>query len=131
MQKLLFIGGGLLVLSVVFYLNNRREKESPISLDQLTQRYSDKCDQLIIDELKANPKLTYVSGLFTLTLEEKAVKIDAQVYFQKEDGSWMEKKSQDSWPTRALTDESLRELTKDKTIKYEVEEPDTHQLQSY
>jgi hypothetical protein len=134
MQKYLWIGGSLALLGIMIYLNNRTVKTPrtrPITLDELANKYSNKCDELIISELNAkNGELDYVSGIFEISLQEnhESVKVHAKLYFQKKDGKWMEKTSEDVWNIKKLTPEAIEELKKNAVIKYEVNQPALSEL---
>lgn len=132
LNKLLLVGGGVGALLILLYLNSKKGEsvKAPISLDELTQKYSSGCDRMIINALKESPELSYVSGYFIVSLDEtaKKVNIKAQLFFQTKANEWVEKISTDTLQISRLRAEDIYEIRKAKEIKYEVEEPEVQQL---
>lgn len=127
LNKFLLVGGSLGALLVILYLNNKKSTtvKAPISLDELTKKYSIGCDKMITEALEVNKDLTYISGYFIITLDEdtKKVMIRAQLFFQTKAGEWVEKTSTDTLPMTRLRAEDLQEIRNSGEIKYEVEAP--------
>ncbi|MGD6778539.1 hypothetical protein ACQCT3_02240 [Sutcliffiella horikoshii] len=135
LNKFLLVGGSLGALLVIMYLNSKKSVpvKAPISLDELTEKYSSGCDKMITEALEVNKDLTYISGYFMITLDEdaKKVMIRAQLFFQTKAGEWVEKTSTDTLPVARLKTEDLQEIRKSGEIKYEVEAPESEKVLSH
>lgn len=97
---------------------------TPQSIDELAASYSKKVDQLILQEVQATGN-TFVSGIFTMKsdLSEK-IEIVADLYFQDESETWLNKKSQDFLTLHTLNEESRTELQTLGELQFDVEVPE-------
>lgn len=97
---------------------------TPQSIDELAASYSKKVDQLILQEVQATGN-TFVSGIFTMKsdLSEK-IEIVADLYFQDESETWLNKKSQDFLTLHTLNEESRTELHTLGELQFDVEVPE-------
>lgn len=97
----------------------------PKSLDEFSEIYGSACDSIIINATKLE-KLTYISGIFTITLmNDQQFNCVAELYFKNPDNKWVLKKAtSDNFDLISkLLPESIQELKAAKVIKHEITAP--------
>lgn len=97
---------------------------TPQSIDELAASYSKKVDQLILQEVQATGN-TFVSGIFTMkSAPSEKIEIVADLYFQDESETWLNKKSQDFLTLRTLNEGARTELQTLGELQFDVEVPE-------
>ena len=117
-----------LTANVVFSLISdilHNKAPEPKSLDDFSAIYGSACDSIITNASKLE-KLTYVSGIFTITaISNQKFNCTAELYFKSLDNKWVLKKatSENFDLAEKLLPESIQELKTAKVIKHEITAP--------
>ncbi|MCM3078364.1 hypothetical protein [Brevibacillus invocatus] len=124
MIKETIIVGGLVTAGCYLMWKHKMKKDNQrVTLDELAAQYSDECDRMI--ELGSEKgSLYYVGGRFCMQKAEvDSIRLDIQMYFQNQQGEWIQKQIGKTVPLSRLTKEAQAELLSRGEVQYELEPP--------
>lgn len=101
-----------------------KAETTPCSLSELSQKYGQTCDELIVNQ-ESNYGLKYVSGHFKIKLlNENEIACSADFYFKDGKDSWVVKKiTGDAISIKCLIDVEIVEIRQLKEVKYVINSP--------
>ncbi len=100
-----------------------RVVNAQISFDEINEIFSEGIDEIILNSRKE--KLKFIGGIFKISLKsEKTFGLSFQLFFKTEEGKFLTKSAESSeMLLEYLTEESRNELTNNKSVEFEIDEP--------
>ena len=101
-----------------------RVVNSQISFDEINEIFSEGIDEIILSSSRKE-KLKFIGGIFRISLKsEKTFVLSFQLFFKTEEGKFLTKSAESSeMLLEYLTEESRNELTNNKSVEFEIDEP--------
>lgn len=99
-------------------------RKNELSIDNIKEIYSPLCDETILNVLKENIDWNFISGVFTMSLNEKKnVDLDVKFYFQDSNQKWIQKTNSNNIRLSKFNDESKELFLKEKVLEFEINHP--------
>jgi hypothetical protein len=119
-------GAAITAAAVGWGVYSKNNNISPVTIEELAGKFSDSCDQVILNTQNENNGLKFISGLFKVTLSEpnNVILISADMYFQDENGQWIKKTNHRKLKSHELTKEAISELKELGEVQFELAPPE-------
>ena len=101
-----------------------RVVNSQISFDEINEIFSEGIDEIILSSSRKE-KLKFIGGIFRISLKsEKTFVLSFQLFFKTEEGKFLTKSAESGeMLLKYLTKESRIELSNNKYVEFEIDEP--------
>lgn len=101
-----------------------RVVNSQISFDEINEIFSEGIDEIILSSSRKE-KLKFIGGIFRISLKsEKTFVLSFQLFFKTKEGKFLTKSAESSeMLLKYLTEESRIELSNNKYVEFEIDEP--------
>lgn len=101
-----------------------RVVNSQISFDEINEIFSEGIDEIILSSSRKE-KLKFIGGIFRISLKsEKTFVLSFQLFFKTEEGKFLTKSAESGeMLLKYLTEESRIELSNNKYVEFEIDEP--------